>query len=135
MSFHFPGISLQAVTAQNYTISFELRNEVDLITSTSTQNVRVPLCSSGESMPLDSISCFKCRGGTVAFSMPDSTPPDACLPCPAGGRCSGGPVLVPASLYWHSSPRSTALHKCPNADACSRDDGKLRELQACQYAW
>lgn len=132
-SFAFPGISLQAV-ARDYVISFTLQIGVDPITSNSSQNIRVPRCSDGESHFLNGTSCFKCRGGTVAFSRDDS-PSDLCLPCPSGGRCSGGGVLVPASLYWHSSPRSTALHKCPNPEACSREDSEVQKLQDCQRAW
>lgn len=134
-SFSFPGISLQAATARNYLISFTLRNGVDQVTSGSPQNIRVPQCADGESTILNGTSCYKCRGGTVSFSRDDSTPSDLCLPCPPGARCSGGAVLVPETEYWHSSPRSTALHKCPNPAACSREESKVLELQACQRAW
>ncbi|KAG2438583.1 hypothetical protein HXX76_005133 [Chlamydomonas incerta] len=47
----------------------------------------------------------------------------ACLNCPAHAVCPTGPVLLPAPGYWHSAPNSPLLLRCPNADACTYDDG------------
>ncbi|KXZ51163.1 hypothetical protein GPECTOR_13g650 [Gonium pectorale] len=42
-----------------------------------------------------------------------------CRSCPAHAACPGGPLLVPASGYWHSAPDSPRLHRCPQARACT----------------
>lgn len=47
----------------------------------------------------------------------------ACLNCPAHAVCPSGPVLLPAPGYWHSSPNSPLVLRCPNSDACTYDDG------------
>ena len=41
-----------------------------------------------------------------------------CSSCPAQATCTGGAVVVPKPGFWHSSPQSTLMHRCPNPDAC-----------------
>ncbi|KAG2426287.1 hypothetical protein HXX76_013044 [Chlamydomonas incerta] len=41
-----------------------------------------------------------------------------CEPCPDHAVCPGGRVVVPEPGYWHSSPTSLYMIRCPNADAC-----------------
>lgn len=36
--------------------------------------------------------------------------------CPSA--CAGGTNITPLATYWHSSPNSTQIHKCPNPSAC-----------------
>ena len=36
-----------------------------------------------------------------------------CHPCPPHAMCAGGSHLQPVSGFWHSSPLSTQMHRCP----------------------
>eukprot|EP00198_Chlamydomonas_reinhardtii_P001870 XP_001691206.1 predicted protein [Chlamydomonas reinhardtii] len=44
-----------------------------------------------------------------------------CARCPDHGVCPGGRVVVPEPGYWHSSPTSLYMIRCPNKAACVGD--------------
>ncbi|KAG2488304.1 hypothetical protein HYH03_013154 [Edaphochlamys debaryana] len=45
-----------------------------------------------------------------------------CKNCPENAICNGGANLIPATGFWHSSPNSTKMHACIQADACDFGD-------------
>lgn len=49
----------------------------------------------------------------------------SCDPCPPGASCFGGDAFIPLEHSWHSSPMSTTIVGCPNADGCKGDRNGL----------
>lgn len=42
----------------------------------------------------------------------------ACRNCPPNAFCPYGATVVPELGWWHSSPSSPEMHRCPQGDAC-----------------
>ena len=59
--------------------------------------------------------CMCCPSFTYSFQ-PNAT---ACQQCPAYALCSAD-VVSPFVGYWHSSPRSLQMHRCPVTGSCQR---------------
>lgn len=69
-------------------------------------------------------ACVCCPNGTYTFRTNSSE--YVCDPCPMGGVCPGGAVIVPLAGYWHSTPRSTQIHRCPAFTAACGEQGVCR---------
>lgn len=63
------------------------------------------VCLPGEVELHDACSC--CQAHTYSFSNTE------CLSCPDHARCDGGSHVEPLAGFWHSSPQSTQMHRCP----------------------
>jgi hypothetical protein len=58
-------------------------------------------------------ACLCCQAFTYSFD-PDVT---VCQQCPANAQCRAD-VVRPVVGYWHSSPMSLQMHKCPISGSC-----------------
>jgi hypothetical protein len=72
-------------------------------------------CGPGEFDGGGSSSCRCCPYNTFGFE-PNAT---YCTICPANSVCSAD-VVSPVSGYWHSSPRSLQMHRCPIVGSCKK---------------
>ncbi|GIM01577.1 hypothetical protein Vretimale_6365 [Volvox reticuliferus] len=141
-----PGIRLRALKGENYSIEIRvvdamIQGTVDLLVV----NITVPPCSIGE-VPRDGgYLCQKCDQRTFSLWQDteellnctyDHLDDIVCYPCPDGGECLGGAVLLPSPGFWHSAANSTFMNACPNPDACrDGDDEAQAVLVACQKWW
>lgn len=71
-------------------------------------------CKLGEVQSSNMNECIACEEGFYSFSNNETS----CHKCPADALCSGN-ELVPVKGFWHSSPYSTSIFPCINADACN----------------
>jgi len=46
------------------------------------------------------------------------SPSFTCTPCPEGGRCLGGSIIIPLAGYWASSGTDLDVYKCPAKSYC-----------------
>ena len=72
-------------------------------------------CGVGEFDGGDGGSCLCCPALTYSFE-PNVT---TCQPCPPNALCSAD-IVAPVAEYWHSSPRSLQMHKCPISASCKQ---------------
>jgi hypothetical protein len=70
-------------------------------------------CGAGEFDGGDGSACLCCPPFTYSF---DSNA-TLCQQCPANALCSAD-VVSPVVGYWHSSPRSLQMHRCPITGSC-----------------
>ena len=87
--------------------------------------LHVQNCSLGQVTQDFNRTCRLC--GNSTFSLDPSKP--SCDPCPSGATCYGADAFIPPRHYWHSSPNSTTIVACPNADSC---EGKRSVLLTCK---
>ncbi|GIL88007.1 hypothetical protein Vretifemale_16001, partial [Volvox reticuliferus] len=141
-----PGIRLRALKGENYSIEIRvvdamIQGTVELLVV----NITVPPCSIGE-VPRDGgYLCQKCDQRTFSLWQDteelrnctyDHLDDIVCYPCPDGGECLGGAVLLPSPGFWHSAANSTFMNACPNPVACrDGDDEAQAVLVACQKWW
>ncbi|OMJ88200.1 hypothetical protein SteCoe_9934 [Stentor coeruleus] len=71
-------------------------------------------CKLGEVVTNNKNECIACEEGFYSFFNNETS----CHKCPADATCSGN-ELIPVKGFWHSSPSSTSIFPCINADACS----------------
>jgi hypothetical protein len=60
-------------------------------------------------------ACLCCPAFTYSFEANATT----CQQCPANALCSSD-IVSPVVGYWHSSPRSLQIHKCPVTGSCQQ---------------
>ena len=89
------------------------------------KTLQVQHCSSGQITEDSNRTCRVC--GNSTFSM--NPLKQSCDPCPSGADCHGADVFIPPKHSWHSSPNSTTIVSCPNADAC---EGNRTTLLRCK---
>ena len=75
-------------------------------------------CSRGELPTRPKTECFRCPVQSYSFQ----ATVDACQPCEDHANCAGTTQLVPDDGYWHSTPFSPFIRRCPIRNACSFDN-------------
>lgn len=81
--------------------------------------LRTPPNGAHHSSPLLTLpppSSQECPASTYSLN-PNSK---SCEPCPVGASCTGGATLQPQPGWWHSSPFTPQMHRCPNPAACDQ---------------
>ena len=73
-------------------------------------------------MDEDKATCSRCKYSYYSFSTIDE-----CRECEEHGICVGTMALVPEEEYWHSTPFSPRMIKCPIDRACKRKN-RTRDL-------
>ena len=73
-------------------------------------------------MDEDKATCSRCDYSYYSFSTIDD-----CRECEEHGICVGTMALVPEEEYWHSTPFSPRMIKCPIDEACKREN-RTRDL-------
>ncbi|KXZ48949.1 hypothetical protein GPECTOR_24g239 [Gonium pectorale] len=137
---------LRALKGENYSIEFKVE---DSVFSGSVEplvvNVTVPACLIGEVPRDNGYLCQKCDPRSFSLwldvdPLVNCTYPNlseiTCLPCPDGGECPGGALVVPRQGLWHSAANSTSINPCQNQEACRDGDDEAQDnLVACQEWW
>ena len=72
-------------------------------------------CPDGELPTKKRSACFRCPSTAYGFVANNTK----CLPCDKHAQCSGTTQLVPDDGYWHSTPFSPYIRRCPSKAACS----------------
>lgn len=95
-------------TRFNLTLSFfpDVLNSIDI-------QVEIRDCMAGEVLIGDHTSCASCPSGSYSFH-----PSHHCRPCPENAKCVAS-TLTPEAGFWHSTSKSTQIHKCIVKDACN----------------
>jgi ABC-type phosphate transport system substrate-binding protein len=83
-------------------------------------------CSIGEQRVPDSKACLPCSEGT--FSLDSS---GVCHPCPIGGVCPGGSVILADAGFWQLDTDETKLFACGNGDCCPGGSCSLSSPRRC----
>ncbi len=103
-------------------------------------NATVRTCLPGEVRNQEGNECNPCSDPRQYTFSSSAT---RCELCPDNANCTDGmykrpspnamsvqppvgAILVPQPGFWHSSPRSSQIHRCPNPAAC--DPARLRSL-------
>ena len=119
------------VINDTYVTGFDVSGTL-VINSTDNRNLSVSVkfstlpCSNGELPTVSKTECFRCSARSYAFN----ASADACQPCEEHAICGGTTQLVPDDGYWHSTPFSPFIRRCPIKKACSY---KNRERILAQY--
>ena len=106
-----PGSTQQFTATTNGISSTSIPNDNSTYSNSAIIEIFLRNCISGEQ--ITNSECIICKEGTFLLK-----PELSCLPCPTGGICPGGTMLVPKPGYWRSSNASEIVYACPLAGAC-----------------
>lgn len=95
--------------------------------------LHVQNCSLGQVTQDFKRTCRLC--GNSTFSLDPFK--ESCDRCPSEAVCYGSDAFIPLKHSWHSSPNSTTIVSCPNADACEGNRSLLltcKQVRPCPVA-
>lgn len=104
------GIRLQAAVDQVHVLklAFDPHIMADIFI-----NVQIRGCLPGEIMESSGELCVLCKEGTYSFG-----PYQNCTVCPSLHAICRESIISPEDHYWHSSTKSTQMHKCIVEEGC-----------------
>lgn len=107
-----------------------LDDDEEIIRAQQDFNITIRSCQPGEITPTGTTNCDPCPEGSYTFEVGGTT----CKQCPPMATCMGSTSLVPFPGYWHASPASPFVQRCPNKVACQGGRKALTELGALTWS-
>ena len=106
-----PGSIQQFIVMSTSISTVGPKNDENAIKNTLLIEIILRNCTYGEQIGIN--TCLPCKEGKFLIY-----PNFVCQPCPDGGNCIGGSILLPNPYYWRSSNFSSLVYPCPISYAC-----------------